>query len=152
MVDVLGSRRDDAAPVPDRELGRRWSGLRGPSGVLAAASGVVAYVGWVSPYEPGNYPTCPILALTGVHCPGCGSLRALHEVVHGDIAAAIGLNLLAVAVAPLLAYWWLRWVRRSWSGAVRPPLAHPLAGWLLLASIVIFAIARNLPIGAALAP
>lgn len=135
------------------ELDRRpWARMLGPGSVLVGALAVVTYVGSVSPFVPGSYPTCPFLALTGLHCPGCGSLRALHELAHGDVAAAIGLNLVAVAVAPLLAYWWLRWARRSWVGAVRPPPAHPLAGWILLASIVTFAVARNLPVGATLAP
>ena len=126
--------------------------MRAPAAVLAASVVAVVFVGSVSPFVPGSYPTCPFLALTGLQCPGCGSLRALHELAHGNVAAAIGLNLVAAAVAPLLAYWWLRWVRRSWVGAVRPPPAHPLAGWILLASIMMFAVARNLPFGAALAP
>jgi len=126
--------------------------MLGPSSVLVGALAAVTYVGSVSPFVPGSYPTCPFLLLTGLHCPGCGSLRALHELAHGNVSAAIGLNLVAVAVAPLLASWWLRWARRSWVGAVRPPPAHPLAGWILLASILMFAVARNLPVGAALAP
>lgn len=126
--------------------------MLGPSSVLVGALAAVTYVGSVSPHVSGNYPTCPFYALTGLHCPGCGSLRAVHELAHGHVTAAIGLNLVLVAVTPLLAYWWVRWTRRSWSGAVRPALAPALAGWVLLGSIMLFAVARNLPVGAGLAP
>lgn len=132
--------------------GGRLRPVRAPLAVLGLASAVFAYVGSVNPHTPGRYPVCPFLALTGLLCPGCGSLRALNDLVHGDVWSAIGLNLLLVAVVPLMAYWWLRWFRRSWLGADRPSPAHPLLGWLLLATILLFWIARNLPIGAALAP
>ena len=71
--------------------------------------------------------------------------------MHG-IWSAIGYNLFAVVVVPLLAYWWLRWLRRRRLAAGPAPLAAAWLGWLLLASIVVFWIVRNLPIGAALAP
>jgi hypothetical protein len=138
------------------ERGRdRLSAVRAPLAVLGLAAAVTAYVGSVNPHTAGHYPTCPFLAVTGLHCPGCGSLRALHDLAHGDLWSAIGLNLLAVATVPLMAFWWLRWLRRlrlPSLGAARATLAHPLPGWLLLAAIVVFWVARNLPVGAALAP
>ena len=39
--------------------------------------------------SPGHYPTCPFLAITGWYCPGCGSLRAVHDLLHGDLAGAV---------------------------------------------------------------
>jgi hypothetical protein len=128
------------------------AGLRDPAAVLAAGAAALAVVALVDPNEPGHYPTCPFLALTGQWCPGCGSLRALHALTQGDLAAAAGLNVLALASLPLLAVIWLRWTRRSWTGAQRahPPPAAWL--WMLAVVVVVFGLVRNLPFGSALAP
>jgi hypothetical protein len=130
----------------------RTGALLAPAAVAAAAAAAVGVVAVVDPNEPGHYPTCPFLALTGAFCPGCGSLRAVHALAHGDLGLAVSLNLLAVlAVVPLVVIW-LRWVRRSWAGASRRSVAPAPALWALVAVVVVFAVVRNLPVGAALAP
>lgn len=126
--------------------------LHRPVAVAAAAAATVAYVGAVDPNEPGHYPTCPFLAVTGLFCPGCGSLRAVHALARGDVAAAASSNLLAVLAVLPLAVIWLAWVRRSWRGTARDSVAPPLLLWALLGLVVVFAVLRNLPVGAALAP
>ena len=61
-----------------------------------------------NPENSGFYPVCPSKLITGYDCPGCGSLRAMHALMHGKVAAAwhfnpaiffafIALALLAVA-------------------------------------------------------
>jgi hypothetical protein len=42
--------------------------------------------------------------LTNLDCPGCGSQRALHALLHGNIIAAADQNLLAVLSVPFLFY------------------------------------------------
>jgi hypothetical protein len=135
-----------------RRAGRRWASLLQPAGVVLGAAAAVSVVAVVDPNESGHYPTCPFLALTGHWCPGCGSLRALHALAHGDVLGAVGRNVLLVASLPLLAWLWLRWVRRSWTGTPRPALAPPVLIWAGLVLVLAFAVLRNLPIGAALAP
>lgn len=36
--------------------------------------------------------TCPISALFGVHCPACGSTRAILSLVRGDFDGYVGYN------------------------------------------------------------
>ena len=122
-----------------------------PALVAAGALGAGMYVAAVDPSEPGHYPTCPVRALTGLACPGCGATRAMHALAHIDLGAAIGFNVLAVAALPVLVLLWARWTaRRLGHGAV--PRAAPRAIWALVAVIVAFTVLRNLPAGAALAP
>ena len=45
------------------------------------------------------FPSCPLNALTGWLCPFCGSLRAVHALLHGDPLAASTLNPLTTAAA-----------------------------------------------------
>jgi hypothetical protein len=132
--------------------GGRLARLGGPLSMLAAGVAAFAVVALVDPNEPGHYPTCPFLALTGKFCPGCGSLRAMHALTHGDVAAAAGLNVLALASLPVLALIWLLWVRRSWTGAPRAKTAPATLIWALAVAVLVFGVVRNLPFGAALAP
>jgi hypothetical protein len=132
----------------------RWlqKPLAAPAAVAAGALAAAALVHVVDPNETGNYPTCPFLALTGRYCPGCGSLRALHALTTGDIGTAVGLNVLAVAAVPLLAYLWLGWTARRVRRAPRTSLTDPRWLMALAALVVLFWIVRNLPFGAVLAP
>ena len=120
--------------------------------VAVAAAAAVGVVAVVDPNEPGHYPTCPFLAATGRHCPGCGSLRAVHALAHGDLGAAVGLNALAVGGILLLAAIWLRWVGARVAGRSRAQLAPAPAVWVLLALVLVFWVTRNLPFGTSLAP
>lgn len=46
-------------------------------------------------FEPATtwwLPSCPLHALTGWLCPLCGSLRAVHALLHGAPRVAFGLN------------------------------------------------------------
>lgn len=126
--------------------------LRAPLGVAAAGLGAVTLVAVVDPNEPGHYPTCPFLSLTGLFCPGCGSLRAVHALARGDVGSAVGLNVLTVLAVPVLAVIWLRWVRRAWTGSGRASVAPAVVVWVLLAAVGVFGLLRNLPVGSALAP
>jgi Protein of unknown function (DUF2752) len=132
--------------------GRHPRDLRAPLGVAALAAGAVGVVAVVDPNQPGHYPTCPFLWLTGLQCPGCGSLRAVHALAHGDIPVAVGLNVLTVLAAIALVVIWLRWVRRSWTGRPRTAIAPPAVLWSLAVAVVVFAVVRNMPFGAFLAP
>jgi len=138
-----------AQPV---ESESRRLALRAPLGAAAAGLCAVTLVALVDPNEPGHYPTCPFLSLTGLFCPGCGSLRAVHALAHGDITAAIGSNVLTVLAVVPLVFLWLRWVRRSWTGTARTWAAPAPALWALLVVLCVFGVLRNLPVGAALAP
>ena len=132
--------------------GSRLARLGGPLSALAAGAAAFAVVALVDPNEPGHYPTCPFFALTGQFCPGCGSLRAMHALTQGDLAGSAGLNVLALASLPLLAVIWVRWTRRTWTGGQRARPAPPALLWALAAGVLLFAVVRNLPFGAVLAP
>lgn len=126
--------------------------MRDPAAVAVVGLAAVAVVAVVDPNEPGHYPTCPFLALTGQFCPGCGSLRAIHALAHGQFTTAIGLNVLTVLALVPLGVIWLRWARRRWTGESRRSVAPVSVLWALVVVVVAFTVVRNLAVGAGLAP
>ncbi|GAA2101305.1 DUF2752 domain-containing protein [Actinomadura alba] len=137
--------------VPTRP--RRWRALAAPLALLGAVTAATAYVAAVDPNEAGHYPTCPFLWATGLYCPGCGSMRMVHALAHGDVGEAFGRNPLALLLLPVLGYLWWRWLTAA--AADRPVsarLVRPATAWALGALLIAYWIARNLPVGHALAP
>ena len=132
------------------------SRVAAPLGTLVAVGAAFGYVARVDPAEPGHYPACPVLALAGVNCPGCGGLRSAHAFAHGDFAAALGSNALAVVVFAGFACFWARWLLRALRGGAPPalpgPAARPVLWWLAGAVVVAFTVVRNMPLGSVLAP
>lgn len=53
------------------------------------------------PSQVGFFPPCP-LSFLHVKCPGCGSQRALHSLLHLDIAKAFSFNPLLVISIPYI--------------------------------------------------
>ena len=99
------------------------------------------------PATSGIFPPCPLRALTGWYCPGCGSLRAFHQLLHGNLANALALNPFAVIVSPFLAYGTVSYAVFMLRGKYLPRVFLP-AFWIraLCAAIVAFGIMRNLPL------
>lgn len=109
---------------------------------LGAFGAILAVLAVVDPRTAWFAPRCPFRFVTGLYCPGCGTGRALHALVHGDLVAAARLNVLAVAAIPVFLGAALRAVTRPNDPFPRPPLWLQLAVYALLAA---FLVARNLP-------
>ena len=110
--------------APPGALGR----LRVPAGMLVAAGAAVSYVGVVDPHVPGHYPVCPLRYGTGVWCPGCGGLRSVHSLVHGDVPAALGANALVAVGCAAFAVLWVVWAVRAMQGRSLTWRGGPAAG------------------------
>ncbi|MFF4170360.1 DUF2752 domain-containing protein [Streptomyces sp. NPDC001744] len=136
-------------PPPPPSRARR---LLAPAGTVAGVVAAFAYVGAVDPNEPGHYPVCPLLRLTGLYCPGCGGLRSAHAFAHGDLPAALGSNALAVAGYALFAVFAAVWLVRAFRGLPTRPTVPPALWWAAGTVLVVFTLVRNLPFGSALAP
>lgn len=128
--------------------------VRRPDRVVAAslAAGAVAgcaVVALVDPNQPGHYPACPTSALLGLDCPACGALRAVHALTHGDVVRALDHNVLLLAALPVALFTWWAWARAA---AGRPAATAPRwpswAGPTAIVVATVFAVARNLPLGA----
>ena len=89
--------------LQDRSAHRGLGHPVGLSVTVATAALLFAF----DPAATWWFPSCPIHALTGWLCPFCGSLRAVHALLHGAPLVALELNplttvgLVAVLVAHL---------------------------------------------------
>jgi hypothetical protein len=136
------------------DLRTRPARLRGPLLLAGGLLGASVLLHLRDPHSAGSYGFCPWLLLTGTYCPGCGGLRAVNDLGHGDVAAAASSNLLFVVSIPVVVLVWLRTVVDRWRGVrrqVSEPRALALAA-LALALAVGFAVLRNTPAGSWLAP
>ncbi|WP_326591430.1 DUF2752 domain-containing protein [Streptomyces sp. NBC_01294] len=149
-VDASHSPDVRPSPTPPASRARR---LAVPALYLAAAASAFAYVGTVDPNEPGHYPVCPLLRLTGILCPGCGGLRSAHAFAHGDLITAFGANALAVVAYFAFAGFMALWLVRACRGGPVPRIVlRPPYWWALGAVALVFVVVRNLSFGSALAP
>ncbi len=113
---------------------------------LVGMAGVAAVLFFLDPATTPWYPRCPFYALTGLFCPGCGSLRAAHHVLHGRLLMAFHLNPLAVLCAPWLAYAALSQTLGLMGGRALPFRVIPARWvWGLVVVMLSFWVVRNLP-------
>ena len=135
------------------QIAVRSSSLREPALVGLVGAGLFTLLRLRDPHGSGSYGYCPSLLLTGIPCPGCGGLRAVNDLTRGDVAAAISSNVLVVALVAVLGVAWLAWVVRRWRGRIGPMIVlSERWGYVVIATLVVFGVVRNLPFGAALAP
>ena len=127
----------EPGPTAPRVAAWTAGGLAGLAGVLLLRQ--------VDPTRPGSgLPPCPFHSVTGLYCPGCGATRALHALVHFDVAGALAMNPLLVLALPFVALLLAdvagglpaRWQARHWKVLDARP-------WAVLA--IAFWVGRNLP-------
>jgi hypothetical protein len=111
---------------------------------MTAASGVVAY------FDPSTHsflPVCPLYALTGFACPGCGLTRGFHALFHGDVLMALDYNALIPLWVVIFGYAWLSLVLLAVRGKGLPmsPLKPKfLFGFMIV--LLLFGVIRNIPV------
>ena len=101
-------------------------------------------------FEPGKtgiFPPCLFRALTGLTCPGCGSTRAMHQILHGHIAAAFMLNPLFLLAIPFLLFAFLRYSIVVMRGGIPRQNVLPASYiYALFVIVVSFWVFRNTPL------
>jgi hypothetical protein len=114
--------------------------LYGALGTGALLAGGLAYVGIGDPHNPRFlFPACPFKLLTGLDCPACGGLRMTHDLLHGDLSAAVVDNVFLLVGLPAL----LAWVVIRWRLG-KPIMPMPAVVVIIVAAVTWTAV-RNLP-------
>jgi hypothetical protein len=131
-----------------RFSGRRWIALQAIV-VFALIAAALPLLYANDPAAGGAFPPCVFHQLTGLHCPGCGTLRAVHQLLRGNFMAAMRLNPLAMFMLPLFLVVIALDRVSVWRGAAiqwhRPRWVPAAWRWGVVILIVAFGILRNVP-------
>ena len=115
-------------------------------GLLLLIGGVAVLFFVLDPTKNALFPRCLFHSLTGGYCPGCGSQRALHSLLHFDIAGVIRYNLLFLPAALLILYHYLHPVlNRIFKWRLPNVFYMKNTPWVILAVVLVFWVVRNLP-------
>ncbi|MFI3299433.1 MAG: DUF2752 domain-containing protein [Rikenellaceae bacterium] len=109
------------------------------------------YLYWkVSPSETALFPKCPTLMYLGFECPGCGSQRAIHHLLNGEMLEAMRMNFLLVISIPYIFIWGIFkvyfYMVSEPSGVMlawRRRLFSTVAIKIIFTLVVLFCIVRN---------
>jgi hypothetical protein len=115
-------------------------------GIVIGLALVIIYYKF-NPEMYNFFPECPFHKHLHLDCPGCGSQRAIHALLHLDIQQAAGYNLLLVLSLPLLI---TQLFFKIYSYSTNKNLVmrfwyNPNTPKVIFVIVMIFWIARNLP-------
>ena len=111
--------------------------------LVAAFAALVLF--YFDPRQYHFYPICLFHQTTGLLCPGCGALRAMHQLLHGHLAAAFYFNPMFIVSLPFLFCYGARFALQK---ARNQPLSIGLRPgwlWLILLAVLLVSVLRNLP-------
>src|SRR5262249_51365562 len=114
--------------------------------VVLPAVAVALVLFQFNPSQHGFYPRCWLYVATRIHCPGFGSLRALHQLAHGHLLTALHCNALLVLSLPFFAVFAARWTR-CWVAGLPLPRISLSPAWVTVIAVLmaVFTVLRNLP-------
>lgn len=113
---------------------------------LIAVIVIAAIVVYFS-YNPSTskfFPRCIFFTVTGLRCPGCGSQRVIHSLLHGNIGAAWGYNAFMVCVIPVFIIYLLNDYTKIIPPKFRKILTHRVTLLILFVSVVLWFVLRNI--------
>ncbi|WP_028650647.1 DUF2752 domain-containing protein [Nocardioides halotolerans] len=137
-------------PAPPATRGRR---MVAPLTTIGALSLATLALRLRDPHESGSWGYCPSGAM-GIYCPGCGGLRAVNDLTHGDLGAALSSNIVVTVLIPVAVAFLALWAVDRWRGHQRQlswSRYKPVV-YALVTVLVIFTVMRNTGPGAWLAP
>ncbi|GAB2879052.1 DUF2752 domain-containing protein [Nocardioides pacificus] len=129
-------------------LPRRSRRMVAPVATAAVVGALTFALHLRDPNQQGSWGVCPFSWGTGLDCPGCGALRAVHALTDLDLVAAASSNLVLVVCAPLLVALWAGWARQQWRGTTDRLVGSQTRlriGVVVMVALLVFALLRNLP-------
>ncbi|PHQ55327.1 MAG: hypothetical protein COC16_05420 [Lutibacter sp.] len=101
---------------------------------------------FVNPSELDILPKCPLYVTTGIYCPGCGSQRATHHLLHFNFEEVLQQNVLYFFGLLFIGYYLtITSLNFFLKKNIYNYVYHPKTPLIILIVILLFWIARNLP-------
>ncbi|QKX07209.1 DUF2752 domain-containing protein [Aquimarina sp. TRL1] len=100
-----------------------------------------------NPLESNIFPKCPFYCLTGLHCPGCGSQRAMHQLLHFNIIETINHNALYILGITVILYnFGIQFVNKYFQKKYYNYIHHPKTPLIIGIIVILFWILRNIDV------
>lgn len=116
-------------------------------GIVIVLILVLSLYFFIDPSSTAFFPKCPFLSFTGFYCPGCGSQRAIHSILQGNIITGIRHNYLILLLGLVLAYQAMLFLLNKFGSKTHGNLLHKSKTTkAILAMVILFWILRNIPI------
>ena len=116
-------------------------------GLLIIFTGLAILFFVLNPTEHEIFPKCVFNSVTGYYCPGCGSQRAIHSLLHLNFAGVVGNNFLFLPALFLLIYHYsFAFLNKKFSWKLPNIFYFKSTPWIILVVIILFWILRNLPV------
>jgi len=116
--------------------------------IIVLAIAVLMLLGFIyfalDPASSAVFPRCGFLTLTGYKCPGCGSQRAVHALLNGDVAGAFGYNAMLFIAVPWVALCLFAETQRVRNPRLYARLHPSILIWLFLTLILSWWRLRNI--------
>ena len=115
-------------------------------GLLISIIGLAVLFYVLNPSEHQIFPRCLFNSITGYYCPGCGSQRAIHSLLHFDLAGVVSYNFLFIPGFLLIFYHYSHPVLNRLLNWKLPNIFYfKSTPWIIFGVIILFWILRNLP-------
>ena len=115
--------------------------------ILLLLFGVVAFFYFtINPSEVDFMLKCPLYSSTGVYCPGCGSQRAIHHLLHFNIIKAAQNNILfLIAIIAALYHYSIPLINTRFTKNYKSIFDSNRNLIIVLIITILFWILRNIP-------
>lgn len=90
------------------------------------------------------FPKCPFYLASGWKCPGCGSQRAIHQLIHLKVESAFEYNALLVLFIPVVSFLIVADAMKSKYPSLYRISRSPALSWGIPVIILLWWILRNL--------
>lgn len=115
-------------------------------GLLISIIGLAVLFYVLNPSEHQIFPRCLFNSITGYYCPGCGSQRAIHSLLHFDLAGVVSYNFLFIPGFLLIFYHYSHPVLNRLLNWKLPNIFYfKSTPWIIFGVVILFWILRNLP-------
>lgn len=114
---------------------------------LVLVLGILSTLCVKDPRTLGFGELCPSRRLFDVACPGCGSTRATHDLLHGELASAFRMNPALVLVGVPIGAWWVGGLVWAVARGIALRLAiPPRVGYAAAIALIGYMVLRNVPL------
>lgn len=117
------------------------------TGLLFALTAMAVLFFLLDPEKHIIFPRCVFYSLSGYYCPGCGSQRAIHSLLHLNITGMVQNNLLFLPAVLSIIYHYVHPFLNRYLNWNLPNIFYMKnTPWVIFGIILLFWLLRNLTV------